>query len=266
MRFRNIAVAVVLAAGATLPLAGIANAQPDRDCSDFASQADAQAALDSQVGDPERLDADDDGIACETQFGERPAPRRPRATTPSPTEAPAPVRCAPCPRAGSTPETVPLRLTRSPHLPSSPWSDWALLPPPPWRPGGADASPADACTTAPTPPPPPRHPHRLAGVVAVTLGSLPAAPFPRRSTSEHRTKPGRGDGHVRTESGGRLCSPPPSPPGCASGNSPMSCALIGPTPGPQCCGWPSPTIDGLVESQSLVVPMWSPVCQRPAAR
>jgi hypothetical protein len=40
-------------------------ASADRDCDDFASQQDAQDALDAAPGDPERLDADDDGIACE---------------------------------------------------------------------------------------------------------------------------------------------------------------------------------------------------------
>ena len=40
----------------------------DRDCADFDSQADAQAALEEKPGDPERLDADDDGIACENHF------------------------------------------------------------------------------------------------------------------------------------------------------------------------------------------------------
>ncbi|GAA1245299.1 hypothetical protein GCM10009609_05890 [Pseudonocardia aurantiaca] len=41
----------------------------DRDCPDFATQADAQVAFVSAPGDPERLDADNDGIACEDQFG-----------------------------------------------------------------------------------------------------------------------------------------------------------------------------------------------------
>ncbi|MCU1666965.1 MAG: hypothetical protein QOI36_357 [Pseudonocardiales bacterium] len=40
-----------------------------RDCPDFATRADAQAALDSRGGDSERLDADDDGVACEQHFG-----------------------------------------------------------------------------------------------------------------------------------------------------------------------------------------------------
>jgi hypothetical protein len=66
MRVRTTAAAIILAAVATLPLAGIANAQPaDRDCADFATQPEAQAALVAQPGDPDNLDADNDGIACE---------------------------------------------------------------------------------------------------------------------------------------------------------------------------------------------------------
>ena len=42
----------------------------DRDCADFASQADAQAALDADLSDPDNLDADVDGIACEDHFGD----------------------------------------------------------------------------------------------------------------------------------------------------------------------------------------------------
>ncbi|MHA6619680.1 excalibur calcium-binding domain-containing protein [Pseudonocardia sp. DLS-67] len=41
----------------------------DRDCTDFATQAAAQAALTARAGDPEQLDSDDDGIACEQHFG-----------------------------------------------------------------------------------------------------------------------------------------------------------------------------------------------------
>ncbi len=41
----------------------------DKDCADFASQADAQAALAAEPSDPDNLDADDDGIACEDRFG-----------------------------------------------------------------------------------------------------------------------------------------------------------------------------------------------------
>jgi hypothetical protein len=42
----------------------------DRDCADFASQADAQAALVADLSDPDHLDADVDGIACEDHFGD----------------------------------------------------------------------------------------------------------------------------------------------------------------------------------------------------
>lgn len=65
LRMRTIAVASALAVAAAVPLAGTASAQPDRDCPDFPDRAAAQAALDSRAGDPERLDADHDGIACE---------------------------------------------------------------------------------------------------------------------------------------------------------------------------------------------------------
>lgn len=66
MRMRTLAASAVLAAGLGLPLSGVASAQSaDRDCADFASQAQAQAAL--LPGDPERLDADHDGKACENQ-------------------------------------------------------------------------------------------------------------------------------------------------------------------------------------------------------
>jgi hypothetical protein len=100
MRLRNMAVAAVLAAAATLPLAGIANAQPDRDCPDFASQAEAQAALDSRPGDPERLDADNDGIACESHFGEP-------TTTAAPTTSAVPTTSAAAPTTGGQVSVLP---------------------------------------------------------------------------------------------------------------------------------------------------------------
>jgi hypothetical protein len=47
---------------------GTATAQgADRDCSDFSSWREAQAFFEAnQPGDPHRLDADNDGIACES--------------------------------------------------------------------------------------------------------------------------------------------------------------------------------------------------------
>ncbi|HVL84068.1 MAG TPA: excalibur calcium-binding domain-containing protein [Pseudonocardia sp.] len=49
------------------PVAPVTPPARDRDCADFPNQAAAQAAL--APGDPERLDADADGIACEDAFG-----------------------------------------------------------------------------------------------------------------------------------------------------------------------------------------------------
>ena len=67
MRPRSTAAAgVVLAAALSLGMTGTANAA-DRDCPDFTSQAEAQAAFNAVPGDPERLDADGDGLACEDQ-------------------------------------------------------------------------------------------------------------------------------------------------------------------------------------------------------
>jgi hypothetical protein len=63
MRLRTLPAAALLAVAAIVPMAGAAFAQ-DRNCDDFASQAEAQAAL--QPGDPDGLDADDDGEACES--------------------------------------------------------------------------------------------------------------------------------------------------------------------------------------------------------
>jgi hypothetical protein len=40
----------------------------DRDCADFDSQADAQAAFEESSNDEDGLDADDDGVACEEHF------------------------------------------------------------------------------------------------------------------------------------------------------------------------------------------------------
>jgi hypothetical protein len=49
------------------PSAGFAQ---DRDCPSFSTQAEAQAFFNAQgAGDPHTLDADNDGIACETLPG-----------------------------------------------------------------------------------------------------------------------------------------------------------------------------------------------------
>ena len=46
----------------------------DLNCADFASQEEAQATLDADPSDPNGLDADGDGIACEDLDGEEPTP------------------------------------------------------------------------------------------------------------------------------------------------------------------------------------------------
>ena len=79
---RRTAAGVLVTAVLTLGTTGTANAATDRDCPDFASQAAAQAAFDAVPGDPERLDADNDGIACEDQAYAA-APAGSSAATPS---------------------------------------------------------------------------------------------------------------------------------------------------------------------------------------
>ena len=65
-RSTTAAVGVFFTAALSLTVSGTAQAA-DRDCPDFPSQAAAQAAFDAVPGDPERLDADGDGQACEEQ-------------------------------------------------------------------------------------------------------------------------------------------------------------------------------------------------------
>jgi hypothetical protein len=69
MRRRTTAAAgVLITAALSFGVPGTAGAA-DLDCSDFATQAEAQASFNSTPGDPNALDSDDDGIACETLPG-----------------------------------------------------------------------------------------------------------------------------------------------------------------------------------------------------
>jgi hypothetical protein len=68
MRLRSTAAAGLITTALFIGFPGTAQAA-DRDCPDFPTQAAAQAAFDAVPGDPERLDEDDDGIACETLPG-----------------------------------------------------------------------------------------------------------------------------------------------------------------------------------------------------
>ncbi|MDX3194565.1 excalibur calcium-binding domain-containing protein [Streptomyces sp. MN03-5084-2B] len=64
----------------------------DKNCSDFEYQEDAQAVLDATPGDPNGLDRDKDGIACET-LAHR--PKQPSTTAPSTSTAKKPTQTAP---------------------------------------------------------------------------------------------------------------------------------------------------------------------------
>ena len=59
-------------------------AAADRDCADFPNQGAAQAWLQAYTGDPDRLDGDSDGVACESL----PCPCAGAAATPTPPVTP----------------------------------------------------------------------------------------------------------------------------------------------------------------------------------
>ena len=70
MRVRTTVVSTVVAAALCFPMAGVAAAQ-DRDCNQFATQAQAQAVYNANPADLYNLDADNDGKACEWLPNER---------------------------------------------------------------------------------------------------------------------------------------------------------------------------------------------------
>ncbi len=85
MRARtSVAVAVVFAA-VTLPVTGTAHAA-DVDCADFPTQAQAQAVLVADPSDPNGLDGNRNGTACEDHA----FPAGPAAAAPAPQVAPLP--------------------------------------------------------------------------------------------------------------------------------------------------------------------------------
>jgi hypothetical protein len=65
MRVRTTVVSTVVAAALCFPMSGVAAAQGDYDCSDFATQQAAQAFFDANRSDPYDLDRDNDNRACE---------------------------------------------------------------------------------------------------------------------------------------------------------------------------------------------------------
>lgn len=75
---RRILFTLALTAAALWLIAPAASAQAnDQNCADFASQADAQAHLNADPSDPDNLDGDNDGLACEAFL----YPDRPPVTT-----------------------------------------------------------------------------------------------------------------------------------------------------------------------------------------
>jgi len=60
------------AGGVLVPALTGCPAADDQNCSDFATQPDAQEVLDADRSDPYGLDVDGDGVACETLPGGRP--------------------------------------------------------------------------------------------------------------------------------------------------------------------------------------------------
>lgn len=77
-----VAASVLFLAGPT-GVAGAAKSERDiYNCSDFESEEDAQAILDEDLSDPHRLDADKDGIACESLPSKPESPPEPDGETP----------------------------------------------------------------------------------------------------------------------------------------------------------------------------------------
>ncbi|GAB3139081.1 excalibur calcium-binding domain-containing protein [Amycolatopsis stemonae] len=94
---RALTTAAAVAGIALLGPVPFASAQTagDLDCSDFHYQEEAQAVLDATPGDPNNLDSDHDGIACES------LPHRPQGTTTPSAEKPA-TETHPAPKPATT--------------------------------------------------------------------------------------------------------------------------------------------------------------------
>jgi len=85
---------------------------PQMDCGDFSSQAEAQAVMDADPGDPYNLDPDSDGLACEDPGGGTASPSASATASPNPSPNPSPNRDAPSPNAPDP--NVPASATASP--------------------------------------------------------------------------------------------------------------------------------------------------------
>ena len=73
---------LVLALAAVALIGGPAAAQDTMNCDDFTYQEEAQAVLDADPTDPNNLDDDDDGLACEDLPSRAGSPALPATATP----------------------------------------------------------------------------------------------------------------------------------------------------------------------------------------
>ena len=107
-----LAIALTLATIAALTVFDFTDSQSvvathsgDKNCSDFPNQKAAQDHLNAHPGDPDGLDGDNDGIACESlpcPCGGTPTPPSTPSPTPTPTASPSPTGTA-TPTATATP-------------------------------------------------------------------------------------------------------------------------------------------------------------------
>lgn len=83
--------AILLSLGFVVSTASLTLAQDQYNCDDFATQTEAQRELDRTAPeDPSGLDRDDDGIACETEFGLTDAQANAISGAPAGNDAPSP--------------------------------------------------------------------------------------------------------------------------------------------------------------------------------
>lgn len=111
----------VVAAAFFVGISGTALAAEDLDCGDFTTQEQAQAVLDSDQSDPNGLDGDNDGIACESlPHGTGSGQPTSAPTTPAPAPTP-PLPTAPAPTPPlPTPTSAPMPTTPAPTTPEQP--------------------------------------------------------------------------------------------------------------------------------------------------
>jgi len=95
-RMRKLIYLVSLSMVALVLYAPAAMAQ-DLDCANFATQEEAQAVFNADPSDPNMLDEDNDGIACETLPQTIPPPPPPPPQPPPPPPGPPPPRGPPPP-------------------------------------------------------------------------------------------------------------------------------------------------------------------------